>query len=522
MATVATLAQSLTHKITRRAPQQSDVAKSPATRFSDRTLAIFAAALCALPMLLTAAIRARTGMVSGDEPHYLAISQALWEYGSPLDVLKIYTNHDYTSYYPAPLDAHTSPGPDGRVLPMHSIGGPLLWALAFGLWGHAGVVGFMVAVSALTVVNIYLLLRDFRITQMYAFAVSVAFGVGTPILLYAPLTFIEPIGALICVYVMRKIHTAAVTNADLVLSSVALGLLPWIHSRFILFAAVLGLFLVLRIYREDKFALWGRYIRSIVPAALLFISFEIYNLMVWHTLNFAPNQANIDAVPFQMSPTTGLVGIVLDQEAGILPSFPIFLLVIPGIFLMLSRQYLRLHLSVFLLVVPYTVIMCTFSLWQGAFGPPARLVVAVLPVLAVYVAVVVQRAGGLFMTWLMSALALWSLFTAILSNFSPRFGFNNRYGRNDVISYFGELIRWDVAVHLPTLYTAHPSTLFIKWGLVVAAASLAIWLFVIAKERFTTGGAHEVLETPSPTKIEKVEAAKTSDVDTAIRQVEPA
>ena len=72
----------------------------------------------------------------GDEPHYLVISQALQLYGS-LDVAQVYAHRDYLAYYPLPLDPHLSPGPDGRPLPLHSIGGPLLWLAAVRACGVA-------------------------------------------------------------------------------------------------------------------------------------------------------------------------------------------------------------------------------------------------------------------------------------------------------------------------------------------------------------------------------------------------
>ena len=155
-----------------------------------------AVALVAVPLVVLGALRVVLQMPQGDEPHYLVISQALQLYGS-LDVAQVYAHGDYSAYYPLPLEPHLSPGPDGRPLPLHSIGGPLLWFLPFVLWGRAGVVGFMTVVSLAIVANVYWLARELGVRQRVAVGTAVAFGLGTPILMYASLSFVEPLGALV-------------------------------------------------------------------------------------------------------------------------------------------------------------------------------------------------------------------------------------------------------------------------------------------------------------------------------------
>src|SRR2546421_12195101 len=50
---------------------------------------------------------------SGDEPHYLIISQTLLKYHS-LDVMSDYTNGYYHAFYPGRIDPHLSYGPTGQ------------------------------------------------------------------------------------------------------------------------------------------------------------------------------------------------------------------------------------------------------------------------------------------------------------------------------------------------------------------------------------------------------------------------
>src|SRR5437763_666915 len=118
----------------------------------------------------------------------------MWLYHS-IDVMKDYTHQDYLSFYPVRLDPHISYNAAGQALPLHSIGGPFLWLLPFALGGRLGTLFFISLISALTVLNIYLLLMVMGIHKRYAFGVSLAFALGTPIYVYSHLTFVEPLAA---------------------------------------------------------------------------------------------------------------------------------------------------------------------------------------------------------------------------------------------------------------------------------------------------------------------------------------
>src|SRR5207244_7234946 len=79
---------------------------------------------------------------SGDEPHYLVISQTLLKYHS-LDVMQDYTNGDYRSFFPMRIDPHVTYNQTEQLLPIHGIGGPIFWLLPYYLWGRLGSVLFM-------------------------------------------------------------------------------------------------------------------------------------------------------------------------------------------------------------------------------------------------------------------------------------------------------------------------------------------------------------------------------------------
>jgi hypothetical protein len=402
----------------------SDTAQQITTmseRARDRSYLALLLVLSAVVMGTLAVLHDHYVLLAGDEPHYLIMSQALELYHS-IDVQRVYDAGNYHAFYPWPLPAHIAHGPDGQSLPWHGIGGPILWLLPFVLAGRAGVTVFMVVVSLLIVANVFLLARALGVGTRTAFAVGLAFAIGTPILTYSCLVFVEPIGALGCVYALRLLQTPTLRTRDLLLVSICLGVLPWVHARFLLFPPLFLAFLLLRLRRDG--ATRRRVLAALTPALLLILGFEVYNLIVWHTLLPDANQVSIGAVPFQKNPLPGLIGTVMDPGIGVIPNFPIFLLVLPGILLTTSRRWWSLHIQVAALVLPYTLIVCSFTFWDGGWAPPARFAAVILPMLSGYVALALQRAPLLVVRGFVVVAAVYAGAVTALAIFTPHGGFS--------------------------------------------------------------------------------------------------
>lgn len=374
----------------------------PAARKSNRkTFIILLLLLSGLAFLFSTFLTDRLDGPTGDEPHYLVISQTLLLYHS-LDVTLDYAHGDYKTFYGGPLGPlqHTSLNKWGQLLPLHSIGVPVLWLIPFAIAGKTGTLFFMSLVSLLIVFNVYLLLVALGIEDKYAFLTSLGVAVASPVWVFSHRNFVEPVAALLCIYVVRVLFQERLRAWDLLVSSAALGILPWIHIRFALFEAVLFCFLLIRIYQVYQFKKIRMYVYALLPVIALFLIFEAYNFLVWGSLNPAINQANSNEVPFDVSPWRGLVGLFLDQESGLLPNFPIFLFLFAGIILAVRKKYLRFNLLMLLLALPYIVTIAAFHNWSGAISPPARFMTVLVPLFAFYLALVLQQARNWFSTGL--------------------------------------------------------------------------------------------------------------------------
>ncbi len=351
-------------------------------------------------------ISARLDSPTGDEPHYLVISQTLLLYHS-LDVTLDYSHNDYKAFYRGTLGPfqHTSLNKWGQLLPLHSIGAPILWLIPFAIDGKEGTLFFMSLVSVLIVLNIYLLLVSLGIQRDYAFLTSLGLALASPIWIFAHRNFVEPIAALLCVYIVQMLFKERLRAWHLASVALALGILPWIHIRFALTEVVLAAFLMVRIYQDYRLRKIGPYLAAILPVFAMFLIFELYNYFVWGSLNPAVNQANSGEVPFDVSPWRGLFGLFFDQEYGLITNFPIFLFLVGGIILSLKRRFLRFNLLILLLAVPYVIVIASFHNWDGAISPPARFLMVLVPLLAFYLALALQSArnrviNGLFILFM--------------------------------------------------------------------------------------------------------------------------
>ena len=411
---------------------------------------------------------------SGDEPHYLVISQTLLKYHS-LSVMLDYKNGDYRSFYPINLDPHITINVRGQVMPLHSIGGPILWLIPFFLLGRLGAVEFMSLVTVLIVLNIYKFLRSMDISEGTAFIVSLGYAVASPLYIYSYRTFIEPIGTLVCIYVLRQIFKPEISASSLAISSTLLGILPWVHSRFIILELPLFLVLLVRIYQKNGLRNLKDYLYFLLPLALLSIALEVYTYTAWGTLNPAANQINGNSKPFEVSPFSGMLGVFFDQKHGLLLCFPIGIFGLTGLILSLKKRYLPYNLLMLVLSVPYIIAFTSFRHWGGGWSPPARFVLVLLPLYSFYIAYALERLNNLFSRILLIATLCWGFLFNILVMLPPHNGFLQESGPNDIILPI-HILNFRLTDYLPTVYQPNQTGLFVGWiSLYVAITLLMLY-----------------------------------------------
>jgi hypothetical protein len=393
---------------------------------------------------------------SGDEPHYLLISETLIKYHS-FDVMRAYEHKDYLSFYPNTLDPHVV-SVQGRIVSKHQMGGPALWLIPFLLFGRLGAIWFIGTVCVLIVLNIYRLLLAMEIRQPIAFDVSLALALASPLCIYAHLTFVEPIGALVCVYVLRKFIESDVSLSALLLSSILLGLLPWVNVRFVLIEVPLFLMILWRLYQHARLRNMFSYIAYLLPIALLTAGLEVFTWQLMGSLNPAIAMATDQQALHQnvlLSPFAPLFGLLFDQDAGLLICFPLSAFLVAGLLLSVKKRYLTYSLAILFTSIPYMIAICTYIGWHGGWCPPARYILVLLPAWSFYLACVLQEVNGCFVKLFVHVTFWWGVIYNLLSLLPSTNGFNDPMEPNNVLDflYIGN-------IHLTDFWSSVPSAQF--------------------------------------------------------------
>jgi hypothetical protein len=463
------------------------------SQLADRHLGAVVTAVSLLVGVVAARLRLVNTEFSGDEPHYLLFNVALQKHHS-LDVIPVYQNREYASFYHGVLEPHVVTAPGGPAA-LHGFGGPLLWHVPYLLAGPWGAVLFVAVVSALTVLNIFLFLRERGITRHYATLVALLFALGSPLFVYSSMLFVEPIAALATIYAVRvaldprRIAARPISTrrarARLVVASAAVAYLPWVHGRFLLLTLPLLALLAWRVHRMVGRRPGWLVLCWAVPAALLVVGYLSYNAVVWHSLNPAPANAARGEGLFETPVLDGFAGLTLDRTYGLVPNFPIFVMVIPGVVLALRRASRGVNLALGLVIAPTLLALSTYGQWWAGHSAPARFLVAIAPLFSYYVAVFLQRLHHWLADTVAITLALAAFLLGLVGDLVSGLKFHSSPGANEAMRYLSERCgvspRWQLL--LPSLGSTGDRALLEYWLLGLVGGGIAVGLLVAARQR---------------------------------------
>ena len=357
-----------------------------------------AAPVVAAALALSAGLAVQLGQgpsPTGDEPHYLVMAQSLLADGD-VRLANNYERGDYLEYYPGLLEPHFShSGPLGEEYSVHAPGLPALVAPAFAVGGYPAVVVWLAALvalgSAFTWKAAYAFTRDAGAAWFGWAAVTLT----VPLVLHATLVYPDTVAAVAIAMGVLAIVRASTreprqhtfTDGEDPVTvpwstwqscglGIAVGMLPWLHTRLALPAAILGTVLALRIWEGTPHSRSRGLMALGVPIALSVCGWLASFLMAYGTMNPAASYGGTLplAIPNLFS---GLLGLTVDQEFGLVPNAPIFLLLLGG-FRALFRLNRRLCVELLLIIGPYVVASCAYSMWWAGASPPARLLVPVV------------------------------------------------------------------------------------------------------------------------------------------------
>jgi hypothetical protein len=352
---------------------------------------------------------------TGDEPHYMIIAYSL-AFDRDIDLTYDYKNAEnlvFGENFEA--GAHARPGKDGRLRPVHDVGMPLLfapyYAVAYGVtteivkyvpesWLRRARVNFrviqrhflsaaMIGITAAMAVTLLELFTAFSLSERRAFAWTALLVLSPPILSHSFLFFTEILSAFIALRVVLWFRGSPSARTGALFGGAAVGYLLLIHARNVGLIAGLAAVVVYRSRRWQNGATLLAWFSLGAIVLLLVRTGVTYHF--WGTLVTTPHARfghTGDWRPALTEGLTRLAGWLFDQEHGLLPYAPIYLLLPVGwIGLWKRDRELCLELTIIVAMYIGTMTIPTLNVagWRGGWTPAARFLVPVIPLLCVFV-----------------------------------------------------------------------------------------------------------------------------------------
>ena len=338
---------------------------------------------------------------SGDEPHYLMVTQSLVA-DHDLDLANNYANNDGRLFGHDHLltGAHVARDRVGRLASVHDIGLSILLVVPYiaarslanrvptailnrfrmdgGLFTYALISVMLIALTAVAVA----LLVDAAVSvsgrPWSAWVIGLA-AISPPIASHAFLVFPDVIAFFVTVIVVwYSTRTAADDARWFPWLATALGLLPWMHRKYSFY--VFGLLFLVLWLRRDVVRRLSK--RLFALAVMLFLvpqfALHLWTIVQWGTIwgpqLVGPSAFNISTL------AAGLPGLWLDRQSGVLAYAPLYWIV-PVCWIVSWHRTWPYFVPALLLYVP----MAAFVEWWGGFAPAARYLVPIMPLCLVAV-----------------------------------------------------------------------------------------------------------------------------------------
>lgn len=354
---------------------------------------------------------------SGDEPHYLAIAHSI-AFDGDVDLSNNYgASEPLIAGGALQPESHARPGAGGVMRPVHDIGMPLVFtpyvrlavpaahALANAipetmmrrarlnealLYRH--LLSFaMIAVAAMLAGWLFDALVHLGTPPRTAFGGTLLVMLSPPLLIFSVLFFTELLSALLVFYVFRSVAIDPARGvARWAITGAVTGFLFLVHARNIGFVVPLALLAAAELRRGT-----GRRNEAIAYAAALAVALTLrtfLNERFWGAWIAGPHARAGDwpgAAALASESAERLKGLLFDQEFGLLPYAPIYLLAIAGAAaLARSRRDVLIGIA-FVVAVYVGMIVCPITNvhgWTGGWSPAGRFLTPALPLIGLLVA----------------------------------------------------------------------------------------------------------------------------------------
>ena len=184
----------------------------------------------------------------------------------------------------------------------------------------------------------------------------------------------------------------------------------------------------------------------------------------------------------------GIVGLLFDQQFGVLPAAPVLLCALAGL-VVLMRRSPRLAAALLLLVTPYGLVVGTYQMWWGGNSSPGRFIIPIMLPLAIPAGVWFQtRRGHTGKLLGLGALTVSLLTTITLAGVDRGILlYNFRDGSSRLLTWLSPLV--NITSGFPSVFQTTTSAAFLHGVVWIAAIALTAAAGMLVERR---GAARDV------------------------------
>jgi len=394
--------------------------------------------------------------LSGDEPHYLIAAHSLLN-DFDFDLVNNYRARDYLRFYPHFLSSRNADESRGlKMLTQLGFGFPLLLAPGYAVLGRLGAQLTLDIITAILIVNILNLVIALSNSERGVMMVFLTALFSSSYLIYSRAIYPEMFIALLVFYLMGLILTKS--RPDFKFNSAMLFLSFVLVLTKIKTVFPVLILVVLSIY---KFTSTRRRFFKIL--SVVFILGGYLPLFDYYILgNIFYSKIAEYIVGFFTHPPAGLLGLLFDQESGLLISAPIFLIAVVEVIMVLLgwKDAERGYRFLLVFLASNYAFVGFWKLWHGLSTPAPRYLIPVLPFFLIFLARAWEKRHGFLFALMNFAFIVFTVLYGFLINLVPAYWYNWCDGSNTLLENVGKFAGMYLTSLLPSFLRGSSILLF--------------------------------------------------------------
>jgi hypothetical protein len=334
---------------------------------------------------------------SGDEPHYLLVSESLVRDGD-VDVKNDYLEQRYRVFYAGHLDPHVNESiftaRAAHWYSMHGVGLSAALVPAYAADGAHGATIAMCVIAAATLLLTFLWARRLTGEVICAAAATAALGFSPGFLGLEGRVFPDLASATLLLACLLLLELPARRPRHLLLLGVLVGVSPWFHFKNgLAFGTIAAIALVQIVRSSTGRARIEQIVALAAPTAVSLIGYEL-SVVDWYGSWSPTRMVQPGNRLFAISAPRGFLAASFDAARGLFTNNPALLLIFAGLpiwWRLFRGPFLRLAL----ILGPAILLQATFSDWSGAYAPESRYALEFVPAAIPAVALLLREAPKL-------------------------------------------------------------------------------------------------------------------------------